>query len=265
MKVAYIDDELYALENFKYTCKDIEEIENVECFDNYMELLDYLKYNDVSLVFADINMPGVNGLELIKYIKDIDDNIEVVYVTGYDEYALKAFEVGAFGYILKPYTVDKVKKVIEKSEKLHISRSKKLVEVKTFGRFDVFVDGKTLFFSNKKAKELFALLIDRRGGIVTMEQAIDILWEERLLDDSTKTLYRIAAKNLRDTLAKEGCVDVLIESRGQRSLDIKKIKCDYYDFINEPSKNKYLFNGEYMSDYSWGEFTLAKLFNLINM
>ena len=247
MKVAYIDDELYALENFKYTCKDIEEIENVECFDNYMELLDYLKYNDVSLVFADINMPGVNGLELIKYIKDIDDNIEVVYVTGYDEYALKAFEVGAFGYILKPYTEDKVKKVIEKSEKLYSKQ-------------------KFIYDSDyKKAKELFALLIDRRGGIVTMEQAIDILWEERLLDDSTKTLYRIAAKNLRDTLAKEGCVDVLIESRGQRSLDIKKIKCDYYDFINEPSKNKYLFNGEYMSDYSWGEFTLAKLFNLINM
>ena len=209
-------------------------------------------------------MPGVNGLELIRYIKDIDDNIEVVYVTGYDEYALKAFEVGAFGYILKPYTADKVKKIIEKTEKLHISRSKKVIEVKAFGRFDIFVNGRSLFFSNKKAKELFALLIDRRGGIVTMEQAIDVLWEERLLDDSTKTLYRIAAKNLRDTLAKEGCADVLIETRGQRSLDVKKIKCDYYDFINEPSKNKYLFNGEYMSDYSWGEFTLAKLFNLLN-
>ena len=263
MKIAYIDEDLYSLEQFRFICKDIEGVEKIECFDNYIELLDCLKYNDVSLVFSNINMPVINGLDLIKYIKDIDENIEVAFITEDEKYALKAFEVGAFGYILKPYTQDKIENVIKKMIKLHISRKSKVIEVKTFGRFDVFVNGRSLFFSNKKAKEMFALLIDRYGGIVTMEQAIDILWEDRPLDDSTKTLYRIAAKNLRDTLAKENCDDILIETRGQRALDIKKIKCDYYDFANDPVKNKYLFNGEYMAEYSWGEYTLAKLFNMI--
>lgn len=264
MNVAYIDSETYALEIFRYTCGDINEIENTECFDNSAKFLDYIKYNDVSLVFCGIDMPDINGFELIKLIKNIDDSIEVVFITETDKYALKAFDAGALGYVLKPYTADKIRTIVQRVLKLHISRNLKHIEVKTFGRFDVFVNGRTMFFSNKKAKELFALLIDRHGGIVTMEQAIDTLWEDRALDDSTKTLYRIAAKNLRDTLKKEGCADILNETRGQRSIDTTKIKCDYYDFVNDPSKNKYLFNGEYMSDYSWGEFTLAKLFNLIN-
>ena len=46
-------------------------------------------------------------------------------------------------------------------------------------------------------------------------------------------------------------------------MDTNKIKCDYYDFVDDPIKNKYLFNGEYMAEYSWGEYTLAKLFNII--
>lgn len=265
MKIAYIDDEQYALDNFKYMCKDIEGIESVECFDNYIELLNYLKFNDVALVFSDINMQEINGLELIKYIKGIDDAIEVVYVTKEGKYALQAFEVGAFGYILKPYTSDKLQAPIEKMKKLYLQRRQKIIDVKAFGRFDVFINGKSVFFKNKKAKELFALLIDRRGGVVTMEQAIDTLWEDRPMDDSTKTLYRIAAKSLRDTLAEVNCADVLIESRGQRALNLEKIKCDYFDFVNDPVKYRYLFNGEYMSEYSWGEYTLAKLFNMLNI
>ena len=57
---------------------------------------------------------------MIKYIKDIDENIEVAFITEDDKYALKAFEVGAFGYILKPYTQDKIENVIKKMIKLHI-------------------------------------------------------------------------------------------------------------------------------------------------
>ena len=264
MRIACIDDESYALENFKYLCKDIDEIEEVVCFDNYIELLDHMRINGISLVFADINMPGISGLELIKYIKSIDENIEVVFVTGYDEYALEAFDVGAFGYILKPCSAEKIREILSKCRRMNIQRKQKRMEIKAFGRFDVFVDGKAIYFSNKKAKELLALLVDRRGGIVTMEQAIDALWEDRAFDDSTKTLYRIAAKNLRDTLAKEDCAHVLRESRGQRSLDMADVKCDYFDFINNPLENRELFDGEYMSDYSWGEFTLARILSLID-
>lgn len=261
MRIAYIDDEPIARDNFQYTCGKIDEISSVECFDNYIELLDFLKKSKVDLVFADINMPGLDGLQLMQYIKDANDTVEVVYVTGYDEYALKAFEVGAFGYVLKPYNVDKIKQIIERFKKVtHFSdNSQRILEIRTFGRFDAFIDGQVIHFSNKKSKELFAILVDRLGGTVTMEQAIDILWEDRPYDEKTKNLYRIALKNLRDTLEHAGCVDILVESRGQRSINFANIKCDYYEYMKNPEKNEESFNGEYMSDYSWGEYTLAKL------
>ena len=262
MRIAYIDDEPIARDNFKYTCERIEGIASVECFDNYMELIDYVKTGKVNLVFADISMPGMDGLELMQFIKGANDKVEVVYVTGYDEYALKAFDVGAFGYVLKPYNVEKIKQIIERFKKVTHFSSNSIVEIRTFGRFDAFVDGQVVHFSNKKSKELFAILVDRLGGTVTMEQAIDILWEDRPYDEKTKNLYRIALKNLRDTLEQAGCANILVESRGQRSINFANIKCDYYEYMKNPEKNEDMFNGEYMSDYSWGEYTLAKLMDV---
>lgn len=262
MRIAYIDDEPIARDNFQYTCGKIVDISSVECFDNYIELLDFVRMGKVDLVFADISMPGLDGLELMQYIKEANDKVEVVYVTGYDEYALKAFDVGAFGYVLKPYSVDKIQQILDRFKKVtHFSKEskKQTVEIRTFGRFDAFIDGQVIHFSNKKAKELFAILVDRLGGTVTMEQAIDILWEDRPYDEKTKNLYRIALKNLRDTLEHAGCGDILIESRGQRSINFANIKCDYYEYVKNPEKNAETFSGEYMSDYSWGEYTLAKL------
>ncbi len=259
MKIAYIDDEPLARENFLYTCGKIEGISSVECFDNYLELLNCVKFGGVNLVFADINMPGLDGLELMQHIKEANEKVEVVYVTGYDEYALRAFDVGAFGYVLKPYTVEKIRQVIDRFKKVTHFSNRRVIEIKTFGRFDAFIDGQVIHFSNKKSKELFALLVDRLGGTVTMEQAIDILWEDRPYDEKTKNLYRIALKNLRDTLEQAGCVEILVESRGQRSINFANVQCDYYEYVKNPEKNEEAFQGEYMSDYSWGEYTLAKL------
>ena len=260
MRVVYIDDEEYARENFKFVCSKIDIISSVECFGGYLELIGHLMGNVVDVVFADISMPGVDGIGLMNHIRGVNDKVPVVYVTGHDEYAIAAFDVGASGYILKPYTQAKIEKVLSR---LHLTESRSLkvktIEIKTFGRFDIFVNGNAVHFSNKKSKELLALLVDRLGGVVTMEQAIDLLWEDRPFDDKTKNLYRIALKNLRDTLKFAGCIDILVETRGQRNIDFTNIKCDYFDYVH--NGNKADFAGEYMSDYSWGEYTLAKLYD----
>ena len=196
----------------------------------------------------------------MEHIRKINEKISVVYVTGHDEYALNAFDVGAFGYILKPCNAPKIEKIISRFELTrNYPKGRKIIEIKTFGRFDIFINGNAIHFSNKKAKELLALMVDRLGGTVTMEQAIDILWENRPFDEKTKNLYRIALKNLRDTLKQADCIEVLVETRNQRSVDFTKVKCDYYDYVNAKEKNYDMFSGEYMSDYSWGEYTLAKL------
>lgn len=259
MNVAYINKEKYEVENFKYLCQDLEEIDNLECFTDREEFLIYIKNNNVKLVFLDTDW------ELFEKIKEIDERIAISILTSDKKQSMRAFEVGAFGYNLKPYTSGDIQKVVVRLKNIIDNRKIKDVRIKAFGRFDIFVDGKALYFSNKKAKEFLALLVDHRGGVVTMDETIDILWEDRVPDDRTKALYRMAVKNLRDTLKSAGCDDILVEARGQRSIDFSRIDCDYYKFFNDPKRNRQLFSGEYMTEYSWGEYTLAKIFAKYNL
>lgn len=67
------------------------------------------------LVFLDIEMPEYNGFELLNFFRDID--FEIIFVTAYNDFALKAFEVSAVDYILKPVDIDKLKNAVEKAEK----------------------------------------------------------------------------------------------------------------------------------------------------
>lgn len=260
MKIACLDDDEAAVERFLRLCGNKDTvISSAKAFTNKMQLFSFLKNEECNIVFSEtvIGSSPLHGI--ISEIRKPSSVTEVVFLTKYSDYALDAFEAEAMGYILKPCTDDKIKKAVNRYLKFYPEYEKKLVSVRTFGRFDVFSGGKIIHFSNKKSKELLALLIDRFGGSMRMEQVIDTLWEDRTYDESTKALYRIALKNLRDTLSKYGCRDILIETRGERSIDVARVDCDYYKFTRDPEKYSELFTGEYMLDYAWGEYTLARI------
>lgn len=134
-----------------------------------------------------------------------------------------------------------------------------IVTAVTFGRFDIFVDGTVLEFSNRKAKELIALCIDRMGAIVDMEEAIDVLWEPEVYDERAKRLYRKAALYACRRLESAGAGGIFIKSRGCCYIDRSKFNCDLYSYIENPEEMEDSFRGEYMFNYSWAEKTLAWL------
>ena len=74
------------------------------------------------------------------------------------------------------------------------------VQIRTFGHFDLFVDGVTVLLHSEKAKELLALLADRRGGFLTAREAVSCLWENDPADSITLARYRKVAMRLRQTL-----------------------------------------------------------------
>lgn len=257
MKILYISSNAEDGIAFKRITEEIAEIELCEYFNSGCKLIKYLRTNDVDIVFIHINIKCEDVKDLFEKIKNINKRTEIVFVTDFIGSQIKAFEMDALGYVATPMSEECVKNIINKAQKLHFEEKIKPA-IRTFGNFDIFVNDKAVLFSNKKAKELLALLVDKCGGSLNMEQIIDVLWEDRPFDDNTKVLYRIALKNLRDTLEKEGCADILIEKRGQRSINVNNVKCDYYDLINGENVN---FSGDYMTNYSWGEYTLAKLFD----
>ena len=114
----------------------------------------------------------------------------------------------------------------------------KRIVIRTFGYFDIFVDGETIPFSCKKAKELLALLVDRRGGFVTTGDAISYLWEDECTEK--RILHRVNQ-----------------ESR----IRTEHVECDLYDYLEDEEKHKKLFKGVYMTNYSWAENTLGTLLN----
>ncbi|MBQ4575568.1 MAG: hypothetical protein IJA85_10320 [Clostridia bacterium] len=133
------------------------------------------------------------------------------------------------------------------------------IYIRTFGYFDVFIDGKPIAFRHEKSKELFALLVDRRGGFVSSSDAIGFLWEDEPVTPVTLARYRKVALRLRNLLEEYGIADVIEAVDGKRRIIPERIRCDLYDYLSRDAQFASLFNGSYLSNYSWAEITLAQL------
>ena len=203
MRVMIVDDERLALRQFVMETEDIPDIEVAGAFSNPLQALEYLKENPVEAVFLDIEMPELNGIILAEKMRELYPDLVVIFITGYEQYTLDALKVKADYYMTKPYDSRDIKEVLERA-KLLSARQRKRVYIRTFGRFDLFIDGKAVYFSNTKAKELLALCVDHRGGAVTIEEAADKLWEDRIYDSRVKNLYRKAVMQIRQLLSEYG-------------------------------------------------------------
>lgn len=133
------------------------------------------------------------------------------------------------------------------------------VTIRTFGYFDVFVNERPIAFRNKKAKELFALLVDRRGGFVSSEEAISFLWEDETVNPLTLARYRKVALRLKNTLEEYGISDAVESVDGKRRIVVERVSCDLYSYLSGKEEYATLFKGSYLTNYSWGENTLAQL------
>lgn len=138
---------------------------------------------------------------------------------------------------------------------------KRTVSIRTFGYFDVFVGDQPIAFRNKKSKELLALLVDRRGGYITSEEAIGFLWEDDPVTPVTLSRYRKAALRLKNTLEEYGIAHIVETVDGKRRIIPEKVRCDLYDYLSGKEEYAQLFKGSYLTNYSWGETTLGALSN----
>ncbi|WP_310604920.1 response regulator [Anaerosporobacter sp.] len=258
MKTILVDDEILAMEQFEIECEDMEEVEVIGKFNLPSKAIQFVQENHVDIAVLDIEMPEMNGIELGKKLRSIRPDIIIIYVTGYENYALEAFKVYALAYILKPFDAEEIMHAIN-TAKLLVKGNKKAVYAKTFGRFDLFVQDKLVSFTNAKAKELLALCIDRQGGMVTMEEAIDKLWEDREYDERVKNLYRKAVVQLTATLKQAGAEEVFISQRGVCHINKENVDCDYYDLLEGNTEAIDNFHSEYMFEYSWAEKTLLDI------
>ena len=254
MRAIAVDDEIYMLETLTEAISKSSDIEQVESFSTCSSALAYANENSIDIAFLDINMRGIGGLGLAEKLLELHPNCKIIFCTGYEEYAVKAFQLHVSGYLMKPITYEALQKEIDHIKGL--KNADKLLSVNCFGNFEVFFNGEALPFKRTKTKELFAILVDRNGAQMNLKQISAIMFPEDS-DDSKNTAYlRQLVLDLKNTLKTIGLEDVLRHETPYYHIDTNLIKCDYLSYLKTGKPH---FYGEYMSQYSWAESTCSML------
>lgn len=139
IRTVILDDEPHATKSLEILLsEDCPQVQVIASFNHPAEALVFLRSNQIDLLFLDIDMPFMNGFELLNRLAPI--NFNIVFVTAYDQYAIKAFKFSAFDYLLKP--VDEVE-LINSVRKLE-NESKKNTQNSNFEHLlEVFKSGQT--------------------------------------------------------------------------------------------------------------------------
>lgn len=116
LRVLIMDDEAPALEDLRYILEDSRLVEVVGECSNGQEVIDLLqKGTEVDLVFLDIETPEMGGLETAEAIRRMNESIKVVFATGFSQFAVQAFELEAFDYVMKPYDEERIGQTIRRA------------------------------------------------------------------------------------------------------------------------------------------------------
>ena len=250
MRVLLVDDErLQLIRLIDVVKKALPEGDEIVSYTNPVLAWEEHKEAPVDIAFLDIEMPVCNGIMLAKRLKSVNPQVNVIFVTAYDEYARDAYKLHASGYVSKPVSLEKVKEELEGLRYPVELPPIKRLQVKCFGNFEIFADGIPVKFSRSKSKELFAYLVDREGAAVNVNEINAILW-----DEDKKSYFRNLVADIRATLARVGAEDVFLKRRNECFIDPTKIDCDAYEYRRNNPNAVRLYRGEYMAQYSWAMF-----------
>lgn len=264
MNIIAADDERIVLASLLGTIQEALPCAAVHGFRDGNEALAFAAKNTCEIAFLDIKMRQMDGISLAKRLKKINPRVNIIFVTGYTEFTADALSLYASGYVMKPVSKEKIQQELANLRYPILAAQLPLpprprMRVQAFGDFEVFVDEQPLHFTSAKAKELFALLVDRRGAGMTTPQIAAVLWENEPYSTYQKNRVQQVIARLRTTLQKAGCEDVLYKERNQTAVKTDRIFCDYYAFLQGGPEGAQLFLGEYMAQYSWAEVTTSFL------
>ncbi|GAB6926864.1 response regulator [Paenibacillus sp. JCM 10914] len=280
MKVILVDDEPLALKYLEQQLLKLDTIP-IDCIGTYSspyEGRQAILHQDVDIVFLDISLPELNGIELAEQLLEQKPQLGIVFVTGHQEYAVTAFELNAVDYIVKPVQLDRLAKTMERlrgritvkpetqaagHRKIHMTMFRQvMVQLHEGGQYTL------LHWRTARAQETFIYLLQHRGHLVRKYALIDMLWPDYDMDKAFPQLYT-AIYHIRKTLEPYGHRFQITNTTEGYILNVENVVLDIEDWerwfttnttimpsnIDRHHEVMKLYTGDYLQeyDYWWAE------------
>lgn len=200
--VMIVEDEPHLLQFLKKKLEASEEFTLKSACATPEEAIAAFSANPVDVLFLDIEMPRMNGIQLAEQLLRQKEDLRIVFTTAYDHYALDAFQVEAIDYLLKPITDPDIQRVLRRLKKslpsMQSNRlpSTNIPSVRCFGCFEVRNhDQQLVRWPTRKAEELFAYFVAHPNRHVSKWELLEQFWsdlnEDRGLHHLYSTIYRV--------------------------------------------------------------------------
>ncbi|WP_438434224.1 response regulator [Gorillibacterium sp. sgz500922] len=197
IRAVLIDDEKLALLQLERSLKEWGDIEIEATFTNPIQALSELRELRPDVIFLDIDMPGLDGLQTADRIQQTDADAEIVFVTAYDRFAIEAFELNALDYLLKPLDRRRLAKTVDRLREACAETGEETppppgIAIRCFGSLRVDTQEASeerVRWRTSKGQELFAYLLHYRKQQVSKERLIELLWPESDPKKASAHLY----------------------------------------------------------------------------
>lgn len=219
LRVILVDDEALSIKRLKsllVKC-EIQPLYIVGEFTNPLEALSNIAELQPDIVFLDIKMPALNGLELAEKIQAIKPEVEIVFLTAYDRYAIDAFNVHAIDYMLKPVRKERLHKTMARLQLIYSNRrvsKNNSTLLQLFGGLKVVLANgqvQPMKWRTAKAKEVFIYMLLNQQKTILRDTLLEMFWEGIDMNKAVNQLYTTIS-TIRQTLKKYNLLDIHISS-----------------------------------------------------
>ena len=228
-----VDDEWYNLEEISDL---VEKTGFMSVNGRYQNGVDALKEAPRVMpqaAFIDIEMPEMDGLTLAEKLLEQDSEIKIVFITGWNQYAVAAFDLNALDYIMKPVNRDRFNRMAERLKRevalgQPARTDKPTLTIRCFGRFETVLNGRPVVWKRTKAEELFAFFLLSHDTFVHKEEILENLWQGYEYQKSL-TILQTSVCKIRNVLSPCGDKAKLVYADNRYGLFLEDVACDYFE------------------------------------
>lgn len=273
MKMMIVDDEILAIEVLEILLNRIPGVEIVGKYTDPQQAYQEIGRLEVDVIFLDMEMGTIHGLQLAEDISMKCPHVEIVFVTAHSKFALEAFEVSAIDYLLKPVNFTRLCKTIEKLRErqklafqinqLPVANNARL-SIQAMGSFKLYdATSNEVKWRTRKAKELFAYLWQHKKRVTTRSRIMEELWGD-LPEDRAATLMHTTVYQVRKILKGVGFKHPvkLVNDQYILNVDVRSDIDQLRDLLKSDvctsesiKKAISLYHGDYMEEenYLWAQ------------